>query len=128
MHDRIHVIIECDILECRRIAHVNKRVAKVNGNYGEKFHLLGRTFLRMFWNNERKKAWRLSFEQFSGVSKIFMCVNWNRNMIQGHCDDVYRSHHVESGKHKNLLRSRLNCTYTHTEIQIDNLFSVFVGY
>ena len=75
-----------------------------------------------------KKAWELSFEQFSGVSKIFMYVNWNRNMIQGHCDDVYSSPHVESGKHKNLLRSRLNCTYTHTEIQIDNLFSVFVGY
>ena len=35
MHDRIHVIIECDILECKRTAHVNKRVAKVNGNYGK---------------------------------------------------------------------------------------------
>ena len=48
MHDRIHVIIECDILECERTAHVNKRVARVNGIDGGKFHLLGRTFLRMF--------------------------------------------------------------------------------
>ena len=36
MHDHIHVIIECDILECKRTAHVNKRVAKANHKYGIK--------------------------------------------------------------------------------------------